>query len=316
MLAARVLTVVVLLPPVLAAIFLGGPLLAALLVAAGLLAGWEAAGLVEEAGRAAAGNPAGRHRGWIAAGGAVPALAAAVLPLPPGAAILAGALAWPLLVAAVLAIPSGPSGRPRSGGDTGPGATRDAGGAPARHRGTAPAGSAATAAGPARPGRPGDGAGRGMRAALAVSLWVGAPLAHALWLRERGALWLLAPLLIIWAQDIAAFFAGRALGRRPLAPRLSPAKTWEGAAAGLAAGLAVAGALAVPLHVPATVLLPVAAVVAVAGQLGDLYESGWKRRAGRKDSGALLPGHGGMLDRIDSLLFALPLFTWWAVTWR
>lgn len=147
-------------------------------------------------------------------------------------------------------------------------------------------------------------------AAAILAFWVGWPLAHALELRQAGPWALLGPLLIVWAQDIAAFFAGRAWGRHRLAPRVSPGKTWEGAMAGLAAALLVAVLLAAPLAAPPAALVPVGLLTGLAGQAGDLFESAWKRRAGRKDSGRLLPGHGGVLDRIDSVLFALPVFTW------
>jgi phosphatidate cytidylyltransferase len=121
---------------------------------------------------------------------------------------------------------------------------------------------------------------------------------------------------IVWAGDMGAYYGGRTLGRRPLAPRISPHKTVEGAIAGgatsLVAGVALARLLAGetnPLFggglVPLTVVI---LVTAVAGQLGDLAESALKRSAGVKDSSSLLPGHGGMLDRIDGLLFAAPMF--------
>ena len=152
--------------------------------------------------------------------------------------------------------------------------------------------------------------------AAGVAAWVGIPLACALWLRQAGPAWLLVPLIILWVQDTAAFFVGRAWGRRPLAPRISPGKTWEGAAGGLAGALVAAALLAGLLDRSALELLPAAAGTAVAGQLGDLWESWWKRRAGLKDSGSLLPGHGGMLDRIDSLLPALVLFAAWMRPWR
>lgn len=121
--------------------------------------------------------------------------------------------------------------------------------------------------------------------------------------------WLvLALLLIVWAADAAAYFVGRAWGRRRLAPRLSPAKSWEGLAGGLA-GAALAGAVAgiwSPVG-PAT-LAPLAIVAALLSVVGDLAESRLKRASGAKDSGSLIPGHGGMLDRIDSITAAAPVF--------
>lgn len=117
------------------------------------------------------------------------------------------------------------------------------------------------------------------------------------------ALW---ALLVVWATDIGAFFAGRRIGGPKLAPRISPNKTWAGLAGGVLAAAVVGGAWAAVTHLPAMAfwLAPVLAIVA---QAGDLLESGMKRRAGVKDSGALLPGHGGVLDRIDGVLPVLIL---------
>lgn len=117
-------------------------------------------------------------------------------------------------------------------------------------------------------------------------------------------------LLLVWSCDSCAYYIGKKLGRRPLAPRVSPRKTWEGTLGGLA-GAAVVGAVAatwgiLPELGPARGAL-VGALASSAGQLGDLVESLWKRGAGVKDSGVFLPGHGGFYDRIDSLLFAGPV---------
>lgn len=133
-----------------------------------------------------------------------------------------------------------------------------------------------------------------------------------LWLlRESvpvGPAWVFLVLAATWAGDSAAYFAGSRFGRRRFAPTLSPNKTWAGAIGGLAGSLA-GGCLAAPLFAGA-VSLPVAAgvglAVGVAGQLGDLFESLWKRAKGVKDSGRIIPGHGGLLDRIDSLLLGIP----------
>jgi phosphatidate cytidylyltransferase len=116
--------------------------------------------------------------------------------------------------------------------------------------------------------------------------------------------------LVIWAGDIFAYLVGRAVGRRPFFPRVSPKKTVEGAAAGFLGSLLVAWVFARLFWQTAdlkTVMLLVG-LIALSGQLGDLVESALKRAANVKDSGALLPGHGGLLDRIDSLLLSAPTF--------
>jgi phosphatidate cytidylyltransferase len=116
-------------------------------------------------------------------------------------------------------------------------------------------------------------------------------------------------LLLNWTGDIGAYYIGRPFGRHKLAPVVSPQKSWEGAIASVIASVLVAGAYLlhfVPGVTPAQAVgLTVAANIA--GQLGDLAESALKRGAGVKDSGAILPGHGGFLDRVDSTLFALPV---------
>lgn len=144
-----------------------------------------------------------------------------------------------------------------------------------------------------------------------ASLWFGAALAGLMVIQasafERVEAWslptpLLLVLLPVWAGDTAAMLAGKAFGKRLMAPRISPKKTWEGAIANLIASLLVGWAAGAWLGYPAWVGLASGTAVGVFGQLGDLYESALKRRAGRKDSGTLLPGHGGILDRIDALL--------------
>lgn len=126
---------------------------------------------------------------------------------------------------------------------------------------------------------------------------------------QRSNPWLLFLLFaIVWLGDTAAYYVGSRLGRHKMAPVISPKKSWEGAAAGLVTGLVAAAAWSVwrlgRLH-PGVLLL--AAATAVAAQVGDLVESMIKRGAGIKDSGSVLPGHGGMLDRLDALLFAAPV---------
>ncbi|MGA8865556.1 MAG: phosphatidate cytidylyltransferase [Candidatus Sulfotelmatobacter sp.] len=170
--------------------------------------------------------------------------------------------------------------------------------------------------------------------------YIALPMAMMVQLRQQaaGAVYLLYLLLVVWAGDIFAYFVGRLVGRHLMAPRISPKKTWEGAVASLAASLLVgiavfshvekissmllhAGLIDRPggmygLEIPSLwpiVLLTVA--LNIAAQLGDLVESLIKRGAGVKDSGSILPGHGGMLDRIDALLFAAPVL-WYYAAWR
>lgn len=124
----------------------------------------------------------------------------------------------------------------------------------------------------------------------------------------RGGQWLLFVFVLVWAADVGAYFAGRAFGRHKLAPAVSPGKTWEGVAGGLLAVAAVLVAGAFWFHRPLLPLLVLGLAAAAVSVVGDLLESLVKRQAGQKDSGALLPGHGGVLDRVDSLLAALPVF--------
>ena len=129
-------------------------------------------------------------------------------------------------------------------------------------------------------------------------------------LRARSPRAVLALLLIVWVCDSSAYYVGRAIGRRPLAPVVSPKKTWEGTIGGLVGATLFGAAAGTWWFLPE--LGPVrgaaaAALASTAGQIGDLVESLWKRGAGVKDSGTFLPGHGGFYDRIDSLLFAAPV---------
>ncbi len=170
--------------------------------------------------------------------------------------------------------------------------------------------------------------------------YIALPLGMLVQLRQQwaGGFFLLYLLLVVWAGDIFAYFVGKSMGRHLMAPRISPKKTWEGAVASLVASVAVGVLLfkyATPLSsamlragliqrrdgmfgleqpsLGPILLLTIA--LNIAAQLGDLVESLLKRGAGVKDSGAILPGHGGMLDRIDALLFAAPVL-WYYAAWR
>ena len=144
-------------------------------------------------------------------------------------------------------------------------------------------------------------------------------------LQARSPWLILAAMAVVWIADTAAYFAGRRFGRRKLAPRVSPGKTWEGVYGALAAVAVYALAL-VPLaraagfdgapDIPATLaFVAFVMLLAAVSVVGDLYESMLKRQAGAKDSGTLLPGHGGVLDRIDALIAAMPFAALAATAW-
>jgi phosphatidate cytidylyltransferase len=170
--------------------------------------------------------------------------------------------------------------------------------------------------------------------------YVSLPLGCLVQIREQaaGAFLLLYLLLLVWAGDIFAYFVGRSLGRHLMSPRISPKKTWEGAAASMIASIGVGMLLynyALPISTalfnahliekkdglfalekaPLWPIILLSAVLNIAAQLGDLVESLIKRGANIKDSGTILPGHGGMLDRVDALLFAAPVL-WYYAAWR
>jgi len=123
--------------------------------------------------------------------------------------------------------------------------------------------------------------------------------------------------LVLMGSDAAAYYGGRAFGRHKLAPTVSPGKTWEGAIAGMLASLLLAAAAHYWFfpELPLKFALPLAAVMNIVGVLGDLTESALKRSAGAKDTAQILPGHGGMLDRIDSLLFNAPVIYYFALAY-
>lgn len=157
--------------------------------------------------------------------------------------------------------------------------------------------------------------------------WIAYPLTliPLLWKQEDGPVLVLFLMVCVWSGDIAALYVGRAFGKHKLAPSLSPGKTWEGALASIAGSLLAAGLVVwigdlltargnLILHItePLWQTLLLAATLNIAAQVGDLLESAVKRGAGVKDSGTMLPGHGGILDRIDALLLAAPVL-WFAL---
>jgi phosphatidate cytidylyltransferase len=148
----------------------------------------------------------------------------------------------------------------------------------------------------------------GIDAAYGV-FYVGWPCVALVWLREQwdGRAWTILLFAIAWSADIAAYALGNLLGGPKLWPRFSPNKTWSGFAGGLGAG--VIAAIVVSLVIPMNLSVPIAAalglIAALATMAGDLWESALKRRFGVKDAGHLIPGHGGLMDRVDGLMFAV-----------
>ena len=150
---------------------------------------------------------------------------------------------------------------------------------------------------------------RGLLGLLLMSLWIGMPLAHLMLIGDLAAGRYLVLIVVVgpWVSDSAAYFAGRLFGRHELAPVLSPKKSYEGAIGGLVVTVAAVGYFAHAfLGVSITDAVVLGVVVSVSSQAGDLFESLLKRTLQLKDLGRILPGHGGVLDRIDSLLFATP----------
>jgi phosphatidate cytidylyltransferase len=134
---------------------------------------------------------------------------------------------------------------------------------------------------------------------------------HAL--PHNGPKFLLFALVLTWAGDTTAYFVGRGVGKHPLAPHISPKKTWEGSIGSMFGSLLVAYVFSHWIHLPLIHLLIMAVLGNIAGQMGDLLESAYKRSAGVKDSGGLLPGHGGILDRIDALILCIPVIWYYLV---
>lgn len=149
-------------------------------------------------------------------------------------------------------------------------------------------------------------------------IYVGWMLSYYVAMRglDQGREWVLLALLTTFACDTAAFFTGRAWGKRPLAPAISPKKTWEGAIGGFAAAAAAALILYTLLditHLNYTHAIILGCLIGIFAQTGDIFESSLKRRSGVKDSGSLIPGHGGILDRLDSVIFSGLIVYYYAI---
>ena len=142
---------------------------------------------------------------------------------------------------------------------------------------------------------------------LAGAVYIGLPIAAVVWVRVLGRETLFWLLGVVWATDIGAYAAGRAIGGPKLMPRVSPKKTWAGLAGGVASAAAVGGVAASYTGLPWPALVAISGGLAVVAQAGDLAESSVKRYFGVKDSSGIIPGHGGVLDRLDGLLAAAPV---------
>ncbi len=158
-----------------------------------------------------------------------------------------------------------------------------------------------------------------LRFPVRVPTWgiafAGAPALIPSWLAlfyllsaPQGAALAFTSLVLVWAADVGAYCAGRTLGRVKLAPRVSPGKTWEGLAGGVALAAIAAWAAAAIIGLPPAPLVAIGIATALVSVVGDLTISVFKRQSGLKDTGRLLPGHGGVMDRIDSLVAALPIY--------
>ena len=159
-------------------------------------------------------------------------------------------------------------------------------------------------------GRPDEDAVRLAAVTLFPLLYLAVPLGLAAAHTDRGPMTLLVPFLVVVASDSAQYYGGRTMGRRPLAPRISPKKTVEGAITGVVVAAAVTPVLArlSIADAPIGLMVLLGVLIAIIGIMGDLFESLLKRASGIKDSSSLIPGHGGILDRIDALLFVFPAY--------
>lgn len=145
--------------------------------------------------------------------------------------------------------------------------------------------------------------------ALVGTAYVGLALISLTWLRgqDDNGMIVIWTFFVVWAMDVGGYFAGKGIGGPKLAPRLSPKKTWAGLVGGMVLAAAVSLAISLLFGAGDPLLMPLAgAIVALVAQLGDLYESAVKRALDKKDSGTLIPGHGGILDRVDGLIFSAP----------
>lgn len=258
MLRERVLSAIVLIPPVLLLTYWGGLWFLGLIMLVGALAGWEFYALVRRSGQLPL------H--WL---GIVAILACVASAYWPGSPALLLVLTAFILISLILTL--------------------------FRHDTQPAAGWAWTVAG---------------------ALYLGVLLNHFVALRNlpQGLAWLAVAVLLTWTNDSAAYFVGRAVGRHKFWPRHSPKKTWEGVFGGLLFAVLVGAILgALWLGLPWWNGALLGAAISVTGPLGDLAESMFKRQFGAKDSGNLIPGHGGAWDRIDSLLFVVPTVFYWAV---
>lgn len=149
------------------------------------------------------------------------------------------------------------------------------------------------------------------------ALYIGIAITSVYFLRQQWGIWPVVTLLLLnWGTDSGAYFVGKSLGKRKFAPSISPKKTWEGFFGGLAVSVLVGLFISYFWDIGIIHIISLSLLISFAGQMGDLTESVFKRSAGVKDSGNIIPGHGGMLDRMDSLLMAAPvayIFLYWLI---